>query len=667
VTLILIAFCVLSAGALVSALLMRFPRLASLAGSTLAAVGSTIGLVAAGRSLWSGLRIDAIRIPWALPNASFSIGIDPLTSFFLVPLFLLGAITALYGHHYLAGEPQKRRRGLSFVSFNLLIGSMALLLIARHALLFLVAWEVMSLAAYLLVTYDHEQLEVRRAGMIYLVAAHVGVSCLLALFLLLGRHAGSFEFVAIASMPRLPAGIASGLFVLSIFGFGVKAGFVPMHVWLPQAHAAAPSHVSALMSGVLIKMGIYGILRVVMLLGGPRPYWGAGLLCLGVLSALFGIAMAAYQRDFKRVLAYSSVENMGIIALGFGLGFWGNTTGHPLVAALGMAGALLHVYNHSVMKGLMFMLSGSVLHACHTKDLERMGGLGKRMPVTFALLTVGAIAISGLPPLNAFVSEWLLYSGLMQGALMGRGAGAVACVLAVALLSIIGAVAALCFVRLVAASMLGEPRSNAAEKAHESSLGMLLPMLPLGLLLFAQSLFANRLLGWLKPVLDQLLWTTAEVPVKSLGLASLTRLNLILLLVLGIAILLGTRLWGKSRISAVGLTWDCGYAAPTARIQYTARGISELFTETLLPNRFAPRLVKELPQGAFPTASAFRSDENDPLTRDVYEPFFSRWADRFARLRWMQQGHLHIYLLYILTTLVVALAFSAIYSGTLAP
>jgi formate hydrogenlyase subunit 3/multisubunit Na+/H+ antiporter MnhD subunit len=617
--------------------------------------------------LLSGLRIEAIRLPWALPNASFSIGIDPLSSFFLVPLFLLGAITALYGHHYLNGTVNLRRRGLSWISFNLLIASMALLLIARHAMLFLVAWEVMSLAAYLLVTYDHELLEVRKAGMIYLVAAHLGVSCMLALFLLLGRHAGSFEFAAIVAMPRLSNGFAFGLFALTLLGFGVKAGLIPMHVWLPQAHAAAPSHVSALMSGVLIKMGIYGILRIVGLMGGPRPYWGAGLLCFGVISAAFGISMAVYQRDFKRVLAYSSVENMGIIALGFGLGFWGMTSGHPSVAALGMAGALLHVYNHSVMKGLMFLLSGNVLHACHTKDLERLGGLGKRMPVSFALLTLGAVAISGLPPLNAFVSEWLLYSGLMQGALMGHGAGGVACVLAVALLSLIGAVAALTFVRLIAVAMLGEPRTDAAAKAHEASWGMLLPILPLGFLIIAQALLANRIVGWLWPVLSQLTGNRVVFSSHDLGINSLVGLNLTLLLVLVVAIGLGALIWGKSRIGAVGPTWDCGYAAPTARIQYTARGVSELFTESLLPKRFGPKLVHELPAGVLPTAAAFGSDGHDPITRDVYEPFFTRWAERFSRLRWMQQGHLHIYLLYILTTLVIALTFSVLYSGTLAP
>lgn len=660
---LLIALSVLVAGAVLSALLSRWPAFASLVGSSLAALGSLLGLVTAARALWLGVHVEPLRFAWALPNASFSIGLDPLSSFFLVPLFLLGAITALYGHGYLSAGGSQRRRGLSWISFNLLVASMAVLLIARHAMLFLVAWEVMSLSAYLLVTYEHEQLEVRKAGMIYLVAAHVGVTCLIALFLLLGRLAGGFEFETMARMPTLGASVASGLFVLSLLGFGVKAGLTPLHVWLPQAHAAAPSHVSALMSGVLIKMGIYGILRVVCLMGGPRPYWGAGLLCLGVLSAAFGISIAVYQRDFKRVLAYSSVENMGIIALGLGLGFWGQTRGYPLVAAFGIAGALLHVYHHSVMKGMLFMLSGNVLHACHTKDLERLGGLGKRMPISFGLLTIGAIAISGLPPLNAFVSEWLLYSGLMHGALIGRGAGGVACVFAVALLSLIGAMAVLTFVRLIAVSMLGEPRSTAAQKAHEASPGMWLPLLPLGCLVLVQGLFADKILLWLRPAAHQLLAPVAAQNLAQLGISPLVRFNMTLLVVLLVALALGLAVWGKSRIGFVGPTWDCGYAAPTPRIQYTARGISELFTETLLLRRFAPKQQKQLPVGVLPTPASFSADGHDPLTRDVYEPFFTRWADRFARLRWMQQGQLHIYQLYILTTLLLALAFSVFYSG----
>jgi formate hydrogenlyase subunit 3/multisubunit Na+/H+ antiporter MnhD subunit len=649
-------------GAIGSAALCRRPEWASRFGSLFASGGSVFGLVVAIRDLVGGVAVHRVALPWSLPNASFIVGIDPLTSFFLVPLFLLGAITSIYGHHYLHEARPRLRRGIAFVTMNVLLASMVLLLVARQAVLFLVAWETMSLAAYFLFTYEHESLEVRKAGFIYLVVAHFGVACLIVLFLLLRGPSGSFAFERIASTP-VGYPFAAVAFALAVLGFGIKAGLLPFHVWLPQAHAAAPSHVSAFMSGALIKMGIYGILRVGLLLGAARPFFGAALLCLGALTAVFGISIAAYQRDFKRVLAYSSVENMGLVTLGIGLGYWGQSSGHPLVAAAGFVGALLHVYNHTVMKGLLFLLSGNVLHACHTKDLERLGGLGKRMPITFALLVIGAVAISGLPPLSAFVSEWLLYTGLMRGALDGVGAGAVACVMAVAMLSFIGAIAALCFVRLVGTSMLGEPRSDDALRAKESSLGLWLPAVPLGLIVIAQGLFPNRFLGWIHEVVAQLLGSNGLDGIASLGLGTIARVNRMSFIVLVIAIAIVAVVFGKRRVRSTVPTWDCGYAAPTARMQYTARGMSELFTDVVLPRRLVPKFIRSLPVGVLPTAGHLEGETSDPLTRDAYGPFVTRWADRFARLRWMQQGHLHIYLLYILMTLIVALAFSALHSG----
>ena len=650
-------------GAALSALFARSPGVSSLVGSTTAALGSALGLVVAGHCLVLGQYQHQTLGAWALPGAAFSVGVDPLSAFFLLPVFLLGALTSMFGHSYLAHLASPSRRGTSYIAFNVLLSSMTLVLVARHAVLFLIAWETMSLSAYFLITYEHEEPETRKAGWIYLVAAHVGVACLVSLFLLIGSNCGSLEFAAIAATPMHGVWLPTVAFLLAVIGFGAKAGLLPIHIWLPQAHAAAPSHVSALMSGALIKLGIYGILRTVLLLGGPRNYWGAGLLVLGVCTALFGISLAAYQRDLKRVLAYSSIENIGIIALGVGLGFWGQSTGHPRIAILGTVGALLHVLNHSAMKGLMFMLSGSVLRGCHTKDLEHLGGLGKRMPVTFGLFALGAVAISGLPPLSAFVSEWLLYSGLMKGALTGEGAGAVACILAVAMLSLVGAIAALCFARLIGAAMLGEPRSTLAANAKESPLGLLVPMLVLGALVVVQALIPAKIVQWIAPVADQLLGAVAANGTPELGLRALGRLNLGLLLLVLATVGLGGGIWRRRIKSRNVPTWDCGYVAPTSRMQYTARGMSELLTEILVPSRFAPRAIVRLPRGILPQISELKTDQRDPLTRDAYEPFIRTWADRFAKLRVMQQGHLHIYLLYILLALLLAIGFSVIRSG----
>jgi formate hydrogenlyase subunit 3/multisubunit Na+/H+ antiporter MnhD subunit len=381
--------------------------------------------------------------------------------------------------------------------------------VARHAILFLFAWEVMSLAAYLLVSFDHQEASVRRASFIYLIATHVGVACLLALFLSLGALAHSYEFSAMAATPMPNATIASLLFLFALVGFGAKAGLFPLHVWLPEAHAAAPTHVSAVMSGVLIKLGVYGILRVVLLLGGPRPYWGPVLMTLGIVGGIVGIGCSLYQRDIKRLLAYSSVENVGLIMLGLGTGLWGISSSRPVIATLGMVGGLLHVWNHAIMKGLMFLGAGSLAHRCHSRDIEQLGGLYRRMPQTATVLVVGAMGMAGLPPLNGFVSEWLLYSGLMRAALAAEGRYAVTLLAAIGAVSLIGAMAALCFARLIGVALLGEPRASRAESAKEVSPFMTAPMLVLGGMALTIALIPDIFVGLFQAISAQLLGQAA--------------------------------------------------------------------------------------------------------------------------------------------------------------
>ncbi|HEY6559167.1 MAG TPA: proton-conducting transporter membrane subunit [Polyangiaceae bacterium] len=576
-----------------------------------------------------------------------------------MPVFVLGGLAAIYGWSYLLGFGESRSLGVPWAAFNVLIASMVLVVVARHAILFLVAWEIMSVAAYLLVAFEHQEASVRRAGWVYLIATHIGVAFLIAMFLVLGRQAGSFEFDQMLTTRRMGAPLSAVLFVFALIGFGAKAGVVPLHVWLPEAHAAAPSHVSAVMSGVLIKMGIYGILRAVMLLGEPAAWWGTVLIFLGLTGGALGIALAIYQRDLKRVLAYSSIENIGLVLLGLGVGLWGSRNGYPRVATFGLIGGLLHIWNHAMMKGLMFLGAGSVLHACHTKDLELLGGLSHRMPRTATLIILGATAIAGLPPLNGFVSEWLLYSALLHGALEGQGAGGVAVMAAVAAVSLIGAMAALCFTRLIGVVVLGQPRGAGAAHAHESSVWMTAPMMALGVLLMALALVP----GILNPVFDRLAGQLlggpeTHIAASAVGLEKLGVLNASLLGVLGLGVLMAFVLQ-RGRSKVLDSTWGCGYVAPSSRMQYGGRALSELFTSALLPARLAPRFSTRVPEGLFPKATRFESDTSDPLTRGAYEPFFARWADRFARLRWMQQGMLHVYIIYILVTLILALAWSA--------
>ncbi|HEY5282803.1 MAG TPA: proton-conducting transporter membrane subunit, partial [Polyangia bacterium] len=632
----------------------RRPFLATAVGAAGTVLGCMLGMVPVAQTLL-GHHWTTLRLPWQEPTQDLMLGLDPLSAFFLAPVLVLGALAAIYGRTYMLAYRERKSLGVPTCAFSVLMAAMVTVVLARSTVLFLVAWEAMTLSSYLLVTFEHEDRKVRRAGLVYLVAAHVGEACLLAMFLLLDHRAGGLGFDAFTAMPLPSAGFSAGIFVLAAVGFGIKAGFLPFHVWLPEAHAAAPSHVSALMSGVMIKLGLYGLLRVTTFLP-PASWWGPALLALGFAGALWGISLALYQRDMKRVLAYSSVENMGIITLGVGLAFWRASVGDFLLAALGACGALLHVWNHAIMKGLMFFCAGSVLHGSGSKDMEKLGGLMKPMPRTGLAMLVGAVAIAGLPPLNGFVSEWLLYLGLMGGNLSQGGSFGIAALLGTGVLACIGGLAALCFVRLIGVVLLGEARSDQAQHAHESSIGMLGPIAGLVLAVAAMAIFPGTLLGILSPVARQLFGSAVadRIGQVTLSLGALSALNAALWIGLGLALGLWMLLRGP-RTKTVE-TWACGYAAPTARMQYTARSFSEFVSTRLLPRRMRARIDKRMPSSPFPGPASFSSESTDPLTQGVYEPFFSRCADRFSRLRWIQQGALHIYLLYIFVVAVAALA-----------
>ncbi|HWC65019.1 MAG TPA: proton-conducting transporter membrane subunit, partial [Thermoanaerobaculia bacterium] len=386
---------ILCASAVAALAAIRSDRAALALGIGGAALSCAVGAAASIRALLAGEK-SAIRLAWPLPVGEAHVGLDALSAFFLLCVFVVSGLAAVYGGGYLRASAGGRRLAPALFFFDLLVASMGLVAVARDGVLFLVAWEVMSIASFFLVTFDDERPEVRRAGMTYLIASQVGVVFLFVLFALLARS-GSYDF------DRL-GGVGAAPFLLALAGFGTKAGFWPAHVWLPDAHPAAPSPVSAVMSGVMIKMGIYGLLRTLTFLGPPPPGWGAALVVVGVVSGLAGVLHALGQHDLKRLLAYHSVENIGIIALGIGIGLLGRSRGNATVALLGFAGALLHVLNHGLFKGLLFEGAGSVLHGAGTREIDSLGGLQRRMPVTALTFLAGSIAICGLPPLNGFVS-----------------------------------------------------------------------------------------------------------------------------------------------------------------------------------------------------------------------------------------------------------------------
>ncbi len=576
--------------------------------------------------------------------------LDALSAYFLVLLATIGGAGAFYARDYWndRDQPASAGRGRSWWSMMLLC--MGLVLLSANGLHFLIAWELFAISSYFLIALDRDQRDVRAAGWLYLVASHAGTLCLFALFALLASRTGSWELGPFRDHPEF-----APLFWLALAGFGVKAGMFPLHIWLPSAHANAPSHVSALMSGVAIKMGIYGIVRFSGWLPVPAQA-GWVVISLGAVTAVLGIAFALAQNDFKRLLAYSSVENIGIILIGLGGGLLGVTHGDAPWGRLALAGALLHIWNHGLFKCLLFFGAGSVLHATGTREMSRLGGLWRMMPWTATLFAIGAVAVSALPPLNGFVSEWLVYLGLFGAVTSHTTAGWVA-MPAIIMLGVTGALALAAFVKASASIFLGAPRTHLPDHAHEAGPWMRGPMVVLAL--GCCTLGLAPALAW--PVIARAVgtWNGAwanraeAAPLADLGAVPAI---LAVLLLLGVSALVwrATRRGPQRR-----LTWDCGYAAPTARMQYTSGSFAAIaagwFGWILRPERTLRR-----PRGVFPTEASRMERVPETVLERGLEPLARGFMQISMAVRRLQHGRLQFYIAYVvvglagLTILVVA-------------
>ncbi len=649
-TLLLLSIGVLVLGGASALALSRAPRAATLVGAGAAVVGCGLGLVSAVG--WLGdPGAETLRWSWGAYGA-VSLGADALSAFFLLPILGLSLLAAIYGTEYLDARRPGRLAGAPWLWFDLLVASMVLVVVAKNALVFLVAWETMSLTSFFLVVHDHEKQSARDAGWLYLVATHLGTAFLLAMFLLIGHAAGSLEFDRFGQAAALAPASVGAWFLLAVVGFGAKAGFMPFHVWLPEAHPAAPSHVSAVMSGVMIKTGIYGLVRVVSLLGPPPLWWGWLLIGVGLTSGVLGVLLALAQHDLKRLLAYHSVENIGIIALGLGVGLLGWSTGSTFLMVTGFGGGLLHVINHALFKGLLFLGAGAVLHATGTLDLERLGGLSKRMPQTSFAFLVGAVAICGLPPLNGFVSEFLVYVGAFRGAGASSPAVVVPALAVLAGLALIGGLAAACFTKAYGIVFLGEPRTQV--EAHDPGPAMRLPMLALaaacGLLGLGAPLVVPRLGGVVATVTGLPLSDVAPLlvePARWLTVSSVA--SLALLGLVGALALLRRRLLSRRVVGQAG-TWDCGYVAPTARMQYTASSFAQPLLR-LFQRALHTRVHLKAPETLFPSEASLETHTPDLASESLFRPLFAGLEGALARLRALQQGRVQVYVLYIVLTI----------------
>lgn len=641
-----------AASGLPGALLPRVAARGERIAAALMTVSSLAGLAGAGWVLFGPRGAAAARFPWPATGNGL-VGLDPLSAFFLVPVLLMGALGPFYGLGY---WPQSRHPGNGVklrLFWGLLVAGMTLLIVSRHALTFLLGWEFMALSAFFLIVTEDRRAETRQAGWIYLVATHVGTLSLFALFALWRTATGSYLL-----QPAAPHAIgpymANLLFLLALLGFGLKAGMMPLHFWLPGAHANAPSHVSAMLSGVVLKTGIYGLVRWLSLLPDPPAAWGALILLLGAVSGLLGVVFALGQHDLKRLLAYHSVENIGIILMGLGVALLGRSAGRAEWVALGLAGCLLHVWNHALFKSLLFLCAGAVAHAARTRQLDRLGGLAKAMPWTAACFLTGAVAICGLPPLNGFVSEWFVYLGLLSRA-TAAGPGTAAAVTGVPVLAAVGALAVACFVKVYGTVFLGEPRTRAAAHAHEAPLCMRVPMAALAgccaLIGVAPALVA--------PVLDAScacwLANTSLAPARLSQLAPVGALSALALALLVCGAGLARLLKRHAAAPRTGPTWDCGYARPTARMQYTASSFAQtltlLFVRVLRPHGRPPRVT-----GLFPRPTHMHSQVDDAVLDRLLLPAGIRVEGWFGWFHRFQRGLTQHYVLYILLTLLALLS-----------
>lgn len=599
-------------------------------------------------------------LPLGLPDLPFHVRVDPLSGFFLLLLGAASVGISIFSSGYFR-QGQGTPPGLLCLQYHVFLASMAMVLLADDAYLFMVAWETMALSSYFLVTAQHRLPEIRRAGFLYLLIAHLGAIAILLSFGVLHGESWEFTFDAMRQAPVSPFW-ATVAFSLAVFGFGAKAGLVPLHVWLPEAHPAAPSPVSALMSGVMLKTAIYGLLRMTFdLLGDPLWGWGAATLALGLFTALFGVIFAAVQTDMKRLLAYSSIENIGIIFTGFSLTVIFHAFGMGPVAALALVATLYHCLNHAFFKSLLFLATGSVLHATKERNLGKLGGLMRRMPWVAWLALVGTLAIAGLPPLNGFVSEWLLLQAFLLTPQIPQTFANMLIPLGAAALVLAAALAGYVMVKFYGVIFLGQMREPQLAHAHDCG-----PLERVGLLWLAVGcvvlgLFPSVVLRLLEPISLQLLGTTLGRPENSLWV--LTPLDSArasyspVIFLLGVLLVFGLTFWIVRRLYHGRLhrvpPWDCGFPLLNPRMQDTAEGFGQP-----IRHLFAPffRTERHLPT-PFDAKPRYRVTISDQLWHALYEPVIKAVQSAAETIGWLQRGRIATYLLYSFLTLLALLVF----------
>lgn len=585
--------------------------------------------------------------------------IDPLAAFFIIVISVMSLVSVIYSKGYLKPYIEKGKNINSHLVFlPALIGSMLAVVTCQNALMFLVCWEIMSLSSFFLVIFENDKKEVRRAGIKYLVFMHISVLFIILGFALLSIKSGSFDFNSFANVLSDNAKFANLIFGLLFIGFGTKAGFVPFHNWLPDAHPAAPSHVSAIMSGVMIKTGIYGILRTISLVGTPSKAISYAVLVISVISALYGVLYAITQHDLKRLLAYHSIENIGIIGIGIGVGMLGVAYNAPVVALVGFAGGVLHILNHSIFKELLFLSAGSVYTKTHTRNVEVLGGLIKSMPLSAILFLIGSVAICGLPPFNGFISEFLIYFGMFKGLSINNFFALIMMLFAIGGLALVGTMAILCFTKAFSIIFLGMPKSETVEKVTEDcGKSMILPMGFLAILTLLIGIYPQYVFWYIKKIVFSLIpQTTMNIcavcyePMRLMQTIALFAVAFVAFLTILIILKLALT---KGKID-LHETWGCGYNRGNNRMQYSASSYASPFLSMLKP-LFKKVFDIEKPRKLFPQSAHFSLHIEDIEEAYIINPLLKSDEWFLSKFEALQSGNIQSYIKYGLIFLVIVI------------
>jgi hydrogenase-4 component B len=631
----------------------------------LSSFGSAVSAVAAAVFLVKGMAPVGAVLPIGIPWIGAHVRVDALSAFFLLVVNLGAAIISIYALEY-GKHDEEPARVLPF--YPAFLAGMNLVLVADDAFAFLVSWEFMSLSSWLLVLANHRHKDTSAGAFLYLVMASLGTGALLLAFGLLSSGVGFYAFADMRTA-ALGEGKSVVLFALILIGTGSKAGMVPLHVWLPPAHAAAPSHVSALMSGIMTKVAIYGLVRLLFdLAGPPQWWWGVVVLLLGGITALLGVLYAVMQHDLKRLLAYHTVENIGIIFIGLGLALAFRANRLDALAVLALTASLLHVFNHATFKSLLFLGSGAVLVATGERDMEHLGGLIHRMPVTAFVFLVGAVAISALPPFNGFVSEWLTFQAILNGSLLPQWLLKFAVPIVGGMLALAAALAAVCFVKVYGVVFLGRPRRPAAENAKEVGPRMIIPMATLAAICTVVGILPKALIDLLRPVARALwpdsppladsgaIWLAPLGPDRS-SYSGLVVLMTVSFLALLLVVIVHRFASNRVRRSA---PWDCGFPDPRPETQYTASSFAQPIRRVFGTTVFAARERIDLPAPGDTRPARFEVSMRDPVWDYLYAPVAALVIGLADRVNIMQFQTIRRYLSLMFAALIVLLLLVAL-------